>query len=485
MQRDYYRMNRKQQQFALAELDRVQSEVAGMLATLSGPDGKIQRQRFTRIQREFLKIEQQIRKTGEIVINDIVADSADFATSGIQDRFGDVFGAQFLPPATLAQVNDNVVEYVTKRFYEDGLVLSDRIWTASSDIRMAVEQEIRMGILTGMSVSEMIPRVRKAWDAETWQIRRLVVTEGSTAYRTATAMSAERSDVVDWVQMHRGLADRPNHYCTVLSKEDRYGEGAGIFKPTDSEIYNPHPNCTGFVTYVVNDDYSLEGLKKRFGDQESADTDTSKIDLDTYDLLNDKDVYKFRGNESANKFFENNIGNYTVNMTEEQQKAIHSYTDNTYDFVNDMLRKGVRSPDDSIHDRYMRQIEDIKEAISTFKLEKPIQVFRVVDKRVFEGVDDYYSLRGATITDKGFVSTSVLQGQFDNNKPIEFIINVPAGTGHGAYVDHISEYKGKEYEFLMQADSQFLITEVYTDEWDTKYIMEMELVPDGKRKSKN
>ena len=267
LQADYYRMNVNQQQFALTEIRRVQREVAGMLTMYAGPDGKIQRDRWSRIQRELFDIEQRILKTGEILIGDVITESSDFTTAQINKRFQQTFGAQFLPPAVLAQVNDNVVEYVVKRFYADGLVLSDRIWSTASDIRIAIEQEIRTGIMTGMSVSDMIPRVRKAFDAETWQIRRLVVTEGSTAYRTATAMSAERSEVVKWVQMHRGKADRPNHMCTILSKENRYGQGPGIFKPTDSEIYNPHPNCTGYVTYVVDDAYSLEGLKRRFAEE--------------------------------------------------------------------------------------------------------------------------------------------------------------------------------------------------------------------------
>ena len=271
LQNDYYSLNERQQKFAIREFGRIRTELSEILAEASGPDGVIKRARFARIQRQLFELEQRMVETGEVVMTDVVRNSSKFTTDQIEKQFEKEFGVKFASAAALGEVNENVVDYVFKRFYDDGLVLSDRIWTTSAAIRQAVENEIRTGILTGMSVSEMVPRVRRAWNAETWQIRRLVVTEGSTAYRTTAAMAAEKSEVVEMVQMHRGLADRPNHECTILSKEDRYGWGPGVFKPTDSEIYNPHPNCTGYITYVMNEDYSLEGLRKRFGTESGVD----------------------------------------------------------------------------------------------------------------------------------------------------------------------------------------------------------------------
>lgn len=264
LQSGYEKMNVKQQRFALREFKRIQLEITEILIDSTGANGKISRARFTTIQRQLAGLEKRMLQTGEIVMDKVIQGASRYATQGIDDGFVASFGASI--GASLGGVNENVVEYVTKRFYDDGLVLSDRIWTTSANIHAAVEKEIRSGIILGRSVSEMVPRVRKAFDAETWQIKRLVKTEGMTAYRTASAMAAEQSEVVDWVQMHKGLADLPFHECTILSLEDRYGEGAGIFKPTDSEVYNPHPNCTGFITYVVKDDYTLEGLRKRFAE---------------------------------------------------------------------------------------------------------------------------------------------------------------------------------------------------------------------------
>ena len=104
----------------------------------------------------------------------------------------------------------------------------------------------------------MIPKLRQVHDNETWKIRRLAQTEGSTAYRTATAYNAQRSEVVEWVRLNdRGGGHRNHHLhrCYKLAKEDRYGQGAGVFKPTDSEIYLPHPNCRAHISYVLNEKY--------------------------------------------------------------------------------------------------------------------------------------------------------------------------------------------------------------------------------------
>lgn len=265
LQSDYYKLNEEQQRFAVRELQRIQTQISEMLAEHTGPDGKISRQRWVRISQELAQIEAMLFAAGEVVMNDVVAESAEFTTAQLNLFMQQSFGTTLTAGAAMEAVNNNTVDYVMKRFYDDGLVLSDRVWSMSASVRDSIEQTIRTGIITGQSVSELVPAVRQAYDAETWQIRRLVVTEGSTAYRTATAMVAEQSDVVEWVQIHRGEAENPRHECSKLAAADPYGMGPGIYKPTDMEIYNPHPNCTSFLTYIVDDAYTLEGLRRRFG----------------------------------------------------------------------------------------------------------------------------------------------------------------------------------------------------------------------------
>src|SRR5690625_7773346 len=95
------------------------------------------------------------------------------------------------------------------------------------------------------------PKNRRAYDNETLKIRRLARTESLTAHRGAIAYSAEESEVTRWLQFHAG--DKRSEDCVALEEEDRHGEGAGVFKPDDTDIWNPHPNCTSYMTYIIDE----------------------------------------------------------------------------------------------------------------------------------------------------------------------------------------------------------------------------------------
>lgn len=252
--KDYGKLNAKQQAYAIKEIGRIRGDIADLLADYSTKDGTIKRQRLARLLRELDEVETLMRNYGTTALDSVINESATFASSGINAGMTKTVGVGAVASAQLERLNKDVFEYVIKRYGDDGLVLSDRIWRLSGDMRDEISKVLRADIIRGESVSTMIANVRKVQDNETWKIRRLVVTEGNTAYRTATSYNAKRSDVVKGVRIHRGKANVASHMCTILSKEDRYGLGAGVFLPTDSEIYNPHVNCTSFLTYELDEE---------------------------------------------------------------------------------------------------------------------------------------------------------------------------------------------------------------------------------------
>lgn len=251
----YGRLNAKQQAYAIREIGRVRGEIADLLADYADSDGIVKRTRLNRLMRDLDDVEKQLRKYGTVALDEIIRESADWTTAKVSGALNTVVGATVT--ASMAdRINRDVFRYVTNRFGEDGLVLSQRIWRASAEIEGEIRNVIKTGIITGKGVSTMIPEVHDIYKNETWKIRRLVQTEGSTAWRTATAYNAQRSEVTKWVQLN----DRPGHHrnhtqhrCYELAQEDRYGEGPGVFKPTDSEIYMPHPNCSAYITYVLDE----------------------------------------------------------------------------------------------------------------------------------------------------------------------------------------------------------------------------------------
>lgn len=250
---DYNALNKKQQAFAIREIGRVRTELADLLTDYAGSDGVIKRQRIGRLMRDMDEIEALLREHGEFAYDKIISDTSAWTVGGINTAIGAT-----ITVAQFDRVNRHVLRYVSKRFASDGLVLSDRVWDLSGEIRDELSSVIRSSILRGEGVSTMIPKIRKVHENETWKIRRLAVTEGNTAYRSATAFNAKDSDIVEWVKLNDNPGRHRNHEehrCYELAHADKYGMGAGIYKPTDDEIYSPHPNCTSYITYVLDERY--------------------------------------------------------------------------------------------------------------------------------------------------------------------------------------------------------------------------------------
>lgn len=244
MERDYGALSKKQQAYAIREVGRVKDEVSAMLIDFAGDDGIIKRQRMGRILRDLDGIESSLRRDGTIALENVINETSEWTTKRVGKSIGISVGS-------FERVNTHVVKYVTKRFGEDGLVLSDRIWGLSGEIRDDLSSVIRSGIIRGDGVNAMIPKIRKVYDNETWKIRRLARNESSTAYRAAISYNAQESDIVEWMQFHAG--DKKSEPCVELAGEDRYNKGAGVFKPTDTDLFMPHIQCTGYATYVLDE----------------------------------------------------------------------------------------------------------------------------------------------------------------------------------------------------------------------------------------
>lgn len=254
---EHGKINEKQITFVIREIGRIRAELADLLADFADADGTIKRQRLMRLLRELETIEAAMRRYGEESLNSVIEESASFAINQANDAMKALIGVPLVGTG-IAAINRNVVEYVATRFGDDGLVLSDRIWTMSGEIRDAIASQLRADIIKGEAVSTMIRNIRRIYENETWMIRRLVVTEANTAYRTANAMSIERSEVADWVRIVDNGSRHPRHSrhrCYHLAREDRYGRGQGVFKPTDAEIYSPHPQCSAYIVPVLKDEY--------------------------------------------------------------------------------------------------------------------------------------------------------------------------------------------------------------------------------------
>lgn len=255
--RDYGKLNDAQVARAIKEVGRVRGDIAELLSEFAEDNGTVKRQRLSRLLRELDGVEKLLREYGSATITEAIRLSSEFAVAGLNAGTASVIGTPMVS-AGIEKLNKQTVDYVIRRFQEDGLVLSDRIWSTSGDIRFSIANVLQSGIIRGDSVSQMVKAVRTVYKTETWKIKRLVVTEGNMAYRVASANSVRDSDVAKYVRINENghrHGNHTNHKCYKLAQVDKYGEGRGIYLPTDTEIYLPHPQCSSYITPVIIDKY--------------------------------------------------------------------------------------------------------------------------------------------------------------------------------------------------------------------------------------
>ena len=271
---DFEKLNRRHIVFMLREIERVRNELTDMLLQYADSDGTIKRNRIQQILRELDKIEVAMRETTLEGMKQVISESAQAAVDGAQTALTQSLGSAVVAGMKFDTISRDVLVYLSTRFSPDGLVLSDRIWQLTGEQRDALNNVIRSGILQGAGVTNLIAQVRRVYETDTWKIRRMVITEGNTAYRVATSFAARRSDIPMMLKIvdNPGHKNHERHRCSILARQDRYGKGAGVYKPTDTEIFNPHPNCTATLRYVIDEDW----MKQRYSQQPQMPAEESK-----------------------------------------------------------------------------------------------------------------------------------------------------------------------------------------------------------------
>src|SRR5690625_3777140 len=172
MRREDNELWKKQRADAIGEMGRVRADTAELLAEYADKDGEISRRSLSRILRDMDAIERELRKNGEQALINIIEESSEWTSRKIASIPGVKLSA-----SQFDRINRHVVRYVVGRFGDDNLVLSDRIWGLSGEIRDELTSVIRKSIIRGHVINAMIPRIRQAYNTETWKIERLARSE--------------------------------------------------------------------------------------------------------------------------------------------------------------------------------------------------------------------------------------------------------------------------------------------------------------------
>lgn len=161
-------------------------------------------------------------------------------------------------------------------------------------------------------------------------------------------------------------------------------------------------------------------------------------------------------------------------LSQEERDAVRAYTGSGYVKMNNFLR-GIDKEADSYIKGYIKKCHSALD-----KAESPVDLIvgrgssssslrgMLGNPRGMKKASDNYeladwvrknkdSLIGSIASDKGFLSTTPIQGGGFSGD-ITYRIFVPKGS-HGAYVDEYSKYQG-EREFLLQSGGKFRVTDL-------------------------
>lgn len=151
------------------------------------------------------------------------------------------------------------------------------------------------------------------------------------------------------------------------------------------------------------------------------------------------------------------------NLPSNHEAAINVYTGSSYQEINGYLRGTV----DHISDPMKKRIDYITESLSKASLKENIIVYRGADTDALGknfNPANYKKMKGAIISDKGFMSTSLVK-ETAFSGDVKFEIRAKAGS-KAAFVKPISSHKS-ENEVLFNRGTKMKIASITKDEHGT------------------
>lgn len=249
----FLRQIEREQNGLISEVDSTRVELIDLIEKYADEKGNIDKKRLRKLLRELETMDGYISDTILDEIENTIEESTNRAKRDILISLGvlavGVIGSK--------KILDGIKGGVMKDEAKDGLTLEERIRRFSGNLVDDIRKTIRDGIYKGHSTVQINRALKKTIKKQEWQLKRLVATVSPNAYRRTIAMMAQEGNYVKAVRIidRRGRhKNHESHECYRLAEQDPYGWGKGVYRPEDSYIYEPHPNCTAYYELLLKDD---------------------------------------------------------------------------------------------------------------------------------------------------------------------------------------------------------------------------------------
>lgn len=344
-------------------------------------------------------------------------------------------------------------------------------------IKPELDQENIDNIINKISAADKYDDVSWMLDAPIQHFSQSIVDETIRANAEFHSKSGMKPKIV------RRLAGNCCDWCRALA-------GTYSYPDVPKDVYRRHNNCRCIVEYHPGDGKVQDVHTKQWKtEEERAKIETRKVIAEKTPIKRtDPQYIRFHDGDEVNNFFyyddeargilakkRSSHSQWEKSLSLQQKKSISSYCADGFADINSYWRKYGDWENINV-EKVLAQTKDLDDAISNYTLKENIQVYRAIRSDAFEKYwDDMQMLVGTEYSDPAFMSTSPFRGSSAVNKECIMVLDIPAGKGRGAYVNDLSPFKDKEYEFLLARDSKFIIQAV--EEKEDEVIIRMEMRP--------
>lgn len=463
--------------------------------------GALKKQRLYKLEKQ---LRHNLRKISREIENGIKNDMYNIAATVSEDNSYILKKLGLAGGTLFSGVPDTVVKSIaTGQVYKGGWNLSTRIWGMQKKNLEDIHSVIAKGIAENKSTYDIAkdleryvsPRARKSWNWSKvypgtnkkidYNAQRLARTLTQHAYQQSFVETTKKNPFVaeyEWrsacthrtcdkcLEMHgqrfekdKLPFDHPNGLCTVLAVTP------DSLQDVATQLGNWVNSQDG--TYPELDDWysSISGGRKKEPfkfDKELWDSMIEKVTKGKTVLINPKDYDAFGSEFKVNEELAQSFTEWYKTIDYDMQDAIERYTGHMYSDINGLLRgEKVESK------QLVADLSDkCYKALSKAKLPKDYVVRRGSDNASLLGLtgntgksSDWLkknakSLIGSVAEDKGFMSTTPIEGKGFVSTGVEYRILLPKGT-NAQYVAPISQFHN-EHEMLVNRGTRFVIEDI-------------------------
>lgn len=267
---------------ALTDLTRIYQDAATSIrAQLAAAAGTDDRLTFVELRGVLDQVETTLGRLGQIraaMMDDALREASQLGVAPF-----DLFSSDRLRvvSGSLMRISDDALRFVRTFVAEDGLQLSDRVWRLTRSTHDAVLGAIERAIILGQSAEEAARELRarnqavsdelfakargatgsgigneveEALTGRAAEASRLMRTEINRAHGEAYMKAgADHPDFAGWRYLLSPAHPRPD-ICDLLSEQNLYGLGKGVYPSRELCPWPAHPNTLSFIEIVFKDE---------------------------------------------------------------------------------------------------------------------------------------------------------------------------------------------------------------------------------------